>query len=345
MIRLNKTHTREHSLLYGFVWMESDYRHISELWGHNIKNFLVLKNSKSQKLEGWYDLDELEDIYSWVAQKATDDKDFFDLVKKRFYQYLNPLIPYLDNKKKLLNFRELKEYYNNWLHWWSPMDSFLLIPEFKVPEKIKQEALSIREKTDRYTDSLDTPVINFLNAKFPRYKEIIELMLPDEIFLLENRALTKEEIFKIKTRERGCAIFRGEVYSLRELESRLKKENLTLLEENSVFSGLLKGMPAYMGHAEGKVRLILHKDNISKLKKDEVLVADMTSPTFIPAIRKASAIITDEGGITCHAAIAAREFKLPCVVGTKIATQVLKDGDLVEVDANKGEVRLKNRLG
>ena len=59
----------------------------------------------------------------------------------------------------------------------------------------------------------------------------------------------------------------------------------------------------------------------------------------MPAIRQASAIVTDEGGLTCHAAIVSREMGIPCVVGTKIATQVLKDGDRVEVDANKGIVR------
>ncbi len=62
----------------------------------------------------------------------------------------------------------------------------------------------------------------------------------------------------------------------------------------------------------------------------------MTDPDFLPAMKKASAIITDEGGITCHAAIVSRELKIPCIIGTRIATKVLKDGDLVEVDANKG---------
>jgi pyruvate, water dikinase len=65
----------------------------------------------------------------------------------------------------------------------------------------------------------------------------------------------------------------------------------------------------------------------------------MTTPDFVPIMGKAGAIITDEGGITCHAAIVSREMKIPCVVGTEIATKVLKDGDLVEVDADNGVVR------
>ena len=64
----------------------------------------------------------------------------------------------------------------------------------------------------------------------------------------------------------------------------------------------------------------------------------MTRPEYLPAMKKAAAFITDEGGITCHAAIIAREMKKPCIIGTKIATQVLKDGDMVEVKANHGLV-------
>ena len=65
----------------------------------------------------------------------------------------------------------------------------------------------------------------------------------------------------------------------------------------------------------------------------------MTNPQIVPFLKNISAIVTDEGGLTCHAAIVARELKIPCVIGTKIATKVLKDGQLVEVDANKGIVR------
>ncbi len=75
------------------------------------------------------------------------------------------------------------------------------------------------------------------------------------------------------------------------------------------------------------------------MKEGEVLVAGMTTPDYVPAMRKACAIVTDEGGITCHSAIVSRELDLPCVVGTKVATRVLKDGDFVEVDATNGIVK------
>ncbi len=75
------------------------------------------------------------------------------------------------------------------------------------------------------------------------------------------------------------------------------------------------------------------------MEKGHILVSHSTNPNILSAMIKASAIITNAGGLTCHAAIVAREFKIPCVIGTKIATKVLKDGDMVEVDAQRGIVR------
>ena len=91
---------------------------------------------------------------------------------------------------------------------------------------------------------------------------------------------------------------------------------------------------------KGRVKIIKNpfKDG-RKMKKGDILVAGMTSPEFIVVMRKARAVITDQGGMTAHAAIVSRELRIPCLVGTKIATQVLQDGDLVEVDADRGIVK------
>ncbi len=107
----------------------------------------------------------------------------------------------------------------------------------------------------------------------------------------------------------------------------------------------LEGRVAMTGRARGRVRVILHnRRNITKevmnFKKGEILVTEMTRPDTILACKKAIAIITDEGGITSHAAIISRELKIPCVIATKIATQLLKTGNLVEVDADNGVIKI-----
>jgi phosphohistidine swiveling domain-containing protein len=111
-------------------------------------------------------------------------------------------------------------------------------------------------------------------------------------------------------------------------------------EKNQAETSFIKGRTAFGGLIRGRIKVIIRENDFPKFKDGEVLVTHMTRPEFVPLIKKASAIITDEGGITCHAAIVSRELKKPCIIGTKHATQVLKDGDMVEVDANKGIVRI-----
>ena len=103
------------------------------------------------------------------------------------------------------------------------------------------------------------------------------------------------------------------------------------------------GKVAFPGVVRGKVVLHQSWTGTTVINKGDILVTGMTNPQMIPYIKKAGAIVTDEGGITCHAAIISREMKKPCITGTKNATQLLKNGDLVEVDANAGVVKIVGR--
>ena len=102
----------------------------------------------------------------------------------------------------------------------------------------------------------------------------------------------------------------------------------------------LKGFAASLGTVTGRVCIVESVEEIGKVQNGDVLVSVMTRPDYVAAMKKASAFVTDEGGITCHAAIIAREMKKPCVIGTKIATKVLHDGDIVKVDAMRGMVKV-----
>lgn len=105
----------------------------------------------------------------------------------------------------------------------------------------------------------------------------------------------------------------------------------------------IKGEIAYPGKVAGVVKIVIKLNDIKKIQKGDILVANHTIPDFVPWMRKARAFITDEGGILSHAAIVAREMKTPCVIGTKLATKIFKDDDLIEVDANKGIVKIIKR--
>lgn len=102
----------------------------------------------------------------------------------------------------------------------------------------------------------------------------------------------------------------------------------------------IKGNVASPGMARGKVRIALLPAERDSLREGEILVCSMTSPEYVPAMKRSAAIITDEGGLLSHAAIMSREFGKPCIIATKIATRALKNGDLVEVDADRGVVKI-----
>ncbi len=95
---------------------------------------------------------------------------------------------------------------------------------------------------------------------------------------------------------------------------------------------------------KGVIKVISSEFNLEKqfpkFNKGDILVTQMTTPNYLPILRQASGIITDEGGMLSHAAIVSRELNLPCIVGTKNATKVLKDEDLVELNADKGVIRI-----
>jgi len=106
----------------------------------------------------------------------------------------------------------------------------------------------------------------------------------------------------------------------------------------------IKGIIAYAGVVSGRVKIIYEAHDFLVFNEGDILVTINSNPSLMPVIKKCKAIISDEGGVMCHAAIVARELKKPCIIGTKIATQVLHDGDLVEVDADNGVVRIIKKL-
>jgi phosphohistidine swiveling domain-containing protein len=105
----------------------------------------------------------------------------------------------------------------------------------------------------------------------------------------------------------------------------------------------IHGMTASSGTAVGYAVVVKTQEALQKVKEGDILIAPMTRPEFVPAMKKAAAIVTDEGGITCHAAIVSRELGIPCVIGTKTATKVIQTGDLVEVKGNHGLVSILER--
>lgn len=156
---------------------------------------------------------------------------------------------------------------------------------------------------------------------------------------------TKEEILgklpdvetiRQRTTKHTAVMYKGEI---KILINQAADEVDQLLQDNVLDIKELKGAIACQGLVRGKAKLILNRNDFKKIETGDILVTFMTTPEMMIIMKRASAFVTDEGGITCHAAIIARELKKPCIIGTKIGTQLIKDNDLLEVDANQGIIR------
>ncbi|MEK7586300.1 MAG: PEP-utilizing enzyme, partial [Patescibacteria group bacterium] len=163
---------------------------------------------------------------------------------------------------------------------------------------------------------------------------------PDELMRVISGIDSAVSVTDLEKRMQWCAITRTDV-----------PFKVNFIYDKNVYSKLVpsavthdvtefKGNIAFKGVVRGRAKIINSIDDMKKFEDGDILVSIQSSPSLMPAIIKCSAIVTDEGGIMCHASVISRELKKPCIIGTKIATKVLKDGDMVEVDADKGVVRI-----
>lgn len=161
-----------------------------------------------------------------------------------------------------------------------------------------------------------------------------------EALLLDNQfsAAKLNERYKFSLQYSTGNIYQDKILVGDEAKKFLSKQNI--IKEDITDVKLMEGDCASPGRARGQAKIINIPKDMEKMKAGDILISIATNPDLVPAIKKASAIVTDVGGITCHAAIVSRELGIPCVIGTKIATKVLKDGDVVDVDATHGKVTI-----
>jgi pyruvate,water dikinase len=155
-----------------------------------------------------------------------------------------------------------------------------------------------------------------------------------EIKRLAQYGMQLEDHYK-KPQDIEFAIANGEIYIVQSRPITTKAQEITAELHGTV---LLSGLGASPGVGVGTVRIVRSMDDLDLVKKGDVLVTTMTNPDMVVSMQRAAAIVTDEGGVTSHAAIVSREMGIPAVVGTRLATEKLKDGQLITVDGSTGRV-------
>lgn len=275
-----------------------------------------------------------EEVNTVIKKKAGKEMFFKDFYRK-----------YLERFEELQKFwqrndlsrEELLKFLKTLSDFWPAIYASIFIPSNASFSKEQQDLfLNLRKKIERVEFDASHLINRTIKRLYPWCDDLEwSVSLED---LQENKIPKRSDLEKRVIKE--IILVDDEIIS-RERLVELQKEHQFILEPVSDLSSRreFKGQTAYQGNISGIVRIIMKVADINKIKEGEILVSPMTIPTFAPAMKKAAAFVTDEGGITCHAAIVARELKKPCIIGTKIATQVLKDGDRVEIDASKGIVR------
>ncbi|MFA6446149.1 MAG: PEP-utilizing enzyme, partial [Candidatus Paceibacterota bacterium] len=206
-----------------------------------------------------------------------------------------------------------------------------------------QEAIYFRSwRTERYYRNA-----YFLQSFFYETSKRLGLSVASDIFNLKADEIVdglknglKVDLQTIKDRSESYVLYSNfdQVCIFSGIEAGLIKKMVKLNDTGQ--ESQIKGMVAYAGKVSGPVRVILSVKELDRVQNGDVLVTSSTTPNFVPILKKVVAIVTEEGGVLSHASIISRELHIPCIIGARTATKVLKDGDIVEVDAEMGVVRI-----
>ena len=303
--------------------------------------------------------------------------DAYQRALKQGLQFYSDKNAFDDYKKALIKHcQTFEEFFNTELEGKQKLSKEIVQTFFEYTTKLCKDYTYMNfEFTDKaYSEKEKNPAIEKNLAKVSKFKDFVRsfmnhvLFEPDgyvnEVFtILGTQFKLDPEALNHLTQKEILDLFDNKKPNLKEVSNRQKSfvinydrsylaqghnavRTVEMFRNKVGENKSVTGRPASLGKAKGKVKIInvdysdmkaLSRE-IAKMNRGDILIAETTAPELIMACRKAAAIVTDVGGLLSHAAIVSREFGIPCIVGTEIATQVFKDGDFVEVDAEIGTV-------
>ncbi|MFA4954024.1 MAG: PEP-utilizing enzyme [Patescibacteria group bacterium] len=339
-IRYFKEFARNYSLFQVVAYAEFAARSTPEMKQRIDTGHPLFIYSGGSLAEIFYPQGELGEIFKRFGKLAAD-AGYFEGVASRFLEVVDEISPFFEKKKTVADLSGLKSLYELYLDYLYGESVIWTAPLIEsLPAEIKSRAMSIREATQELTSLRDALFDHNLAKLFPELGDLAHFVLPQTVFSGCSVDVLVEEAKRYKN---GFIYFEGTIH-VGERDEVLAKLGIDLVDEAPKEAvNELRGQVASVGKVKGLAKLVFTKSDLHKVDEGDILVSPMTRPDFLSAMILSAAFITDEGGITCHAAIVSREMKKPCIIGTKIATKVLKDGDEVEVDADNGIVRILKR--
>ncbi|MCZ7402000.1 MAG: phosphoenolpyruvate synthase [Candidatus Methanoperedens sp.] len=209
-------------------------------------------------------------------------------------------------------------------------------PDYYLVDKKTKTIKERRIATKNVMHTKDPKTGKTMDIPVPADKKNAKVLDDNEILKLVDFGDVLEDLYGIP-QDIEWAIKNKEIFILQSRPiTTIKKKKET--NEKVATTAILEGLGASPGIAYGEAKLVSDASELGKVKEGDILVAVMTTPDMVPAMKRAAAIVTDEGGLTCHAAIVSRELGCPAVVGTRRATMVLTDGMKITIDGEKGLV-------
>lgn len=326
-----KIFTREESLIFG----EIEYVEFSKWLSEITSDFIPPTVCRINKglLEVWLCREATQIFVDEIYRRNIEEKDYL----KRNVKLYKKIVAEMDEFERrgaASDLAELRHYLALFGQAMVPLHVIFFTPfREDTPKPMLDQAMKIRGE-DALFDNADLYVRDSLVGLYPECNGLEALIGLDD---LDN---PNPRVLKNRENDFFCAENKYLSVDFDAFQETHPAYNF-LIDKVAPNQRVITGTIAFRGRVQGEVQVLTRKKDVNNFKEGNILVAPMTTPHYLPAMKKAKAFITDEGGVTCHAAIVSRELKTPCIIGTKIATEVLKDGDMVEVDANQGKVFIK----
>lgn len=327
---------REGDFLKNHLLYENYVENFPIVHNRHHSNFLTLRKGNSfthfvHKQSG-------KEFSRFLKDKIAQNPQFMSEVLEKGKLHFENLVNFSEDigKRELneLSNKEIKELMEQYFRLYKEPYPYFNITIFTDELEEKKEIIDIMadlrllgRSSFNKTHELIEPVFEEIGKRFGLSVDDVKFLKPIEIIsLLNGENLNISSL--ISNRQNCYFLFQEGKFVLKENESYVIDEEV----DNE-----LKGRGTFSAFYRGKVKIVKTIEDIEKMDYGDIMVSRMTTPDLITeGVKKAGAIITDEGGVTCHAAVLSREFNIPALIGTSNATKLLKDGDMVEVDTDKG---------
>ena len=348
--KLDLAFTRDISLFTCQFWNNKLFKDIKRVWGVGLSDQIINYNGKA--IEAYRIHTETVTMKDYIVNLPLSNKLFSNKFRTDFKKAASNLRKLIKSKPK-----DLSKFLEPCLKNWSEMYPGYMLANFlpgpwaddfrKVHGKEAEKYLKIKfedrvfveglyESTDLFLRSIVSKLLE--KHKISKHYENLLTFTEFKELFEKNKA---PKIALLKEREKGWVLIKGKLIVGKPFKQLLDEHNYYFEFPKTEGIKEFKGQIAYRASpVTGRVRLVFNQRDVHEFPENAVLVTAMTAPDHITAMKKAIAIITDEGGVTCHAAIVSRELKKPCIISTKIGSKVLKDNDLVEVDSEKGIIKI-----